>query len=155
MSRGRWGRQIVKPSASGSCMNKSECVCKCKGADKGMGGVTKQTQTRNNKSENEKIYTRHTQVKRHKNETRTHKKHTTNSSAHQTPSVKQVREKKQQEVHPHGWHKQRISKTRKSRKQNRQLKQSTKTKKEQVKHNKQAHKILMVPIRPGNTVRST
>ena len=154
MSRGRWGRQIVKPSASGSCMNKSEWVCKCKGADKGMGGVTKQTQTRNNTSENEKICTRHTQVKRHKTCTHTHKTHNKLIST-PNPNRKTSKRKKQQEVHPHGWRKQLISKTRKSRKQNRQLKQSTKAKKEQVKHNKQAHKILMVPIRPGNTVRST
>jgi len=40
-----------------------------------MGAVTKQTQTRNNNSENEKICTRHTQAKRHKTCTRAHKTH--------------------------------------------------------------------------------
>ena len=57
MSGDRWGRQITKPSAAGDPMGKSECVCKCTGADKCMGVGTKQTHTHNNNSKTQKICT--------------------------------------------------------------------------------------------------
>ena len=88
---------------------------------------------------------------------RAHTKHATKSLTHLTPTAKQTRPQKQQKAHPHGRRKQHINKTRKWRKQNRQLKQSTKTKKinSQTKHNKLTPKFAMLPIRPAITARAS
>ena len=98
MSRERWGRQITKPSVAGNCMDKTECICKCTGADKGMGVGTKQIHTRNNNSKNQKIYTWHIEATWHKTCTRAHKtrnkvtvtpnpNHKTNKTTKTTKSV--------------------------------------------------------------------
>ena len=56
MSRERWGRQILKPSAAGNRMDKCECARECTGADKGMGAGTKQTHTRQQQQQKPKDF---------------------------------------------------------------------------------------------------
>ena len=47
---------MVKQGVASDYMDKSECVCKCTGDDKGMGADTKQTHTRQQQQQKSKDF---------------------------------------------------------------------------------------------------